>query len=538
MSSLPKETEDKLREAFRSVDTSNSGTLFFEEFYNLLKKGNAKFDEKQATILFENADQDMSGQIDFDEFVDYIFNNAHLDRLFGTEKSAFEEECKQILLGKDGALRAEASKAVKDRGENWREMCWKDRLDEVKDLEKSKAEGTDDRVSGAPTHNAASCVKAPKRKEDRTRVNVSPKSTLKVKEVDQENSKSRQRLSKARADKAPVESSPGMMKLAGGLPPGLKNQKFAIAEKSQSELVDYSLQEDDLAFADDNPEAKTELRAFRDYLKIAGSPLETLEVDRFIAKGTAGWVFLCRNKETNAGCAMKLIRMTQARSGIKEWYCSKVLRTINESNIVFTNEQTFVVQRSEAPDVIKQQLENAGPVNFYLGMIQELMPWGTLEDLAKEGELSPELMFKCLEDVASTLAKMHENGLQHRDVKPENIMLQMEDENGDGEETVVAAKLCDFGSAQIGNDPKSCMDDIRRFGVTLFSVATGEGWTKNRLIREKHDALVSRLAVEVEGSADPTMKRLPEVLEKILSGEQSMAQVAAVMSELADTYDD
>ena len=29
-----------------------------------------------------------------------------------------------------------------------------------------------------------------------------------------------------------------------------------------------------------------------------------------------------------------------------------------------------------------------------------------------------------------------------------------------------------------------------------------------------------------------------KVLEKILSGEQSMAQVAAVMSELADTYDD
>merc|ERR1740130_739547 len=117
-------------------------------------------------------------------------------------------------------------------------------------------------------------------------------------------------------------------------------------------------------------------------------------------------------------------------------------------------------------------------------------------------------------------------------------MLQMEDENGDGEETVVAAKLCDFGSAQVGNDSKSCQDDIRRFGVTLFSVASGEGWTKNRLIREKHDALVERLGVAVASSDDPSVKRLPQVLEQILSGSMSMAQVASVMEELGDAYDE
>merc|ERR1719426_170862 len=103
-------------------------------------------------------------------------------------------------------------------------------------------------------------------------------------------------------------------------------------------------------------------------------------------------------------------------------------------------------------------------------------------------------------------------------------MLQMDDENDDGEETVTSAKLCDFGSAQIGNDSNSCWDDIRRFGVTLFSVATGEGWTKNRLIREKHENLVSRLKLAVEGSEDPTMKMLPEILEKILGGSMQMKE--------------
>jgi len=162
-----------------------------------------------------------------------------------------------------------------------------------------------------------------------------------------------------------------------------------------------------------------------------------------------------------------------------------------------------------------------------------LMPWGTLEDLAKEGELSPEIMFKCLEDVAKTLAIAHANNLQHRDVKPENIMLQMNDDDD-----VLAAKLCDFGSSMVGDDPKSCFDDIRRFGVTMFSVATGEGWTKNRLIREKHENLVERLGAAVAESDDPSLKRLPEVLEQILSGNMSMAQIASVMEELGDAYDE
>lgn len=108
----------------------------------------------------------------------------------------------------------------------------------------------------------------------------------------------------------------------------------------------------------------------------------------------------------------------------------------------------------------------------------------------------------------------------------------------DEDETVVAAKLCDFGSAMVGDDPSSCADDIRRFGVTLFSVATGEGWTKNRLIREKHENLVGRLSEAVEGSNDPTLKMLPEVLEKILSGSMPMKEIADLVGQMADNYDD
>merc|ERR1712039_351366 len=109
-------------------------------------------------------------------------------------------------------------------------------------------------------------------------------------------------------------------------------------------------------------------------------------------------------------------------------------------NVVFTDEMVYVLAKSDAPKVIGDAMQTAGPVPYCMCMIQELMPWGTLEDLAKEGELSPAIMFMCLEDVAETLALMHAKRVQHRDIKPENIMLQMGDND-----TVCAAKICDFG---------------------------------------------------------------------------------------------
>lgn len=524
---------ERLRLAFRSADAgSNDGKLSFEEFYTLLKRGNPKFQEEQAEVLFENCDQDLSGGIDFDEFVEYIFNNADMVNVFKLETTAEEEDCKTTLMSMPGPIRAAASKAVKERGEDWRKMTWKERLEEVKEIEKGNREGTDVRAKAAPVFDPSSTVKVMPRKADRPRTGTtSPKSPAK----DPLNS-TMSRTIRSRSDQEAVSGPVTTPVASPSSASKLSNKKFTIADMNQEELVNYSLQEDDLSFAGD-AQSKAQCREFKKYLLTAGSPLDALEIERFIAKGTAGWVFLCTDKTSGKKCAMKMIRMTQARSGIKEWFCSKALRGISE-DVVFTSEKVHVVSRSSAPAVIQNELANAGPVNYFLCMIQELMPWGTLEDLAKEGELSPEIMFKCLEDVATTLAVMHANKIQHRDVKPENIMLQMDDENDDGQETVTSAKLCDFGSAQIGNDSNSCWDDIRRFGVTLFSVATGEGWTKNRLIRAKHDELVSRLTTAVADSSDPTMKRLPKVLEQILGGSMKMADVAKVMAEMADAYDD
>lgn len=522
----------RLKEAFRACDTNGSGKLCFDQFFALMLKGNPKFVEDQARTLFVLCDQDMSGEVDFDEFLEYIFNNANLSRVFKLEANAEEEECKQVLLSKPGPIREAASKAVKARGDAWKDLTWKDRLDVVRELEKD-AKDTTGRASNAPLVNPNSRLPPPpprRAKADTAGADSVPASPAKS-ATGGTGSRNKAEATKVADNKA---GTGDFGSLLGAVPKSLGVvNKFAIADMSQSALVDYSLQDEDLSFAGQDSSVKAELRAFRDYMRVATDPLDEVNVIKFIAKGTAGWVFLVENKETGEKGAMKLIRMTQARSGIKEWFCSKVLRAVGACpNVVYTNENVRVVARDTAPPVIQNELENAGPVNYYMCLTQELMPWGTLEDLAVDGELSPAIMFKCMEDVANTLAMMHKNNLQHRDVKPENIMLQM-----DASDSVIAAKMCDFGSAMVGDDPKSVQDDIRRFGVTLFSVASGEEWTKSRLIREKHENLVSRLELAVAGSEVAVLKTLPQVLEQILSGSMQMSEVAEKMAELGDAFD-
>lgn len=500
--------KEKLKEVYHRYDINGDGKLTFEEFYAMLKILNSAWEEDEATALFQSCDQDLSGDMDFDEFVDYISGDADMQQLFKLEDNAREEEAKEALLNKNHQIRATAAKAVKERGESWRDMTWVQRLEEVLDVEKGQKEDTAARTVGAPS------------KSKETHYGV----------------KSSSPDSPHGGTIAPSEpASPKVRKetedaIAAGVPKPakqhLKKEKFGVAAMNQEQIVKYSITSEDLAFTDYSEEA-TE---FREYLMTASGPLEDIEIIKFIAKGTAGFVFLAEDRKSKVRVAMKLIRMTQAPTGLREWFISKRLIEAGITNVVSTYASVFVLERDNAPDVVAEQLQDAGPVPFYMCMIQDLMPWGTLEDLAKEGELSPAIMFKALEDVSSTLADMHKHNVQHKDVKPENIMLVMEDD------VVVAAKLCDLGSAQVGNNSKHRKDDVRRFGVTMFSVATGEGWTKNRLIRESHENLVARLTESVADSDDDNMKGLPKVLESILSGGLDMRRVADIIKALAATY--
>jgi serine/threonine protein kinase len=209
-------------------------------------------------------------------------------------------------------------------------------------------------------------------------------------------------------------------------------------------------------------------------------------------------------------------------------YISKLLRANDIPNCVLAEENVIVMPKEGSPPAVFDILSKAGPVPFYLGLCQEFMNGGSLEGDANEGKLSPKVLFSALADVATALAGMHACGVQHRDVKPENVMFAKKD----GQITKVG--VCDFGSGEVGENRAGEADDIRRFGVTVFSVVTATEWTKEKLIREPHENIISGFKEFVKDKKNPAIKKAPQVVEKILAGNMNMAQVLDQMVDLAN----
>jgi serine/threonine protein kinase len=83
---------------------------------------------------------------------------------------------------------------------------------------------------------------------------------------------------------------------------------------------------------------------------------------------------------------------------------------------------------------------SAGDLEGLLYFVMELVPGESLRDLlAREGKVEPARAERVLHELALALDYAHANGIVHRDVKPENILL-------DGE--TGRAMLTDFGVAR------------------------------------------------------------------------------------------
>ncbi|ELP89851.1 protein serine/threonine kinase, putative [Entamoeba invadens IP1] len=79
-------------------------------------------------------------------------------------------------------------------------------------------------------------------------------------------------------------------------------------------------------------------------------------------------------------------------------------------------------------------------------MVTEFAQYGSLQDLMKHktsDEVDMNLRIKIMTDAAKGISYLHENGILHRDIKPDNILVLSLDSNEN-----VNAKLTDFGSSR------------------------------------------------------------------------------------------
>ena len=88
-----------------------------------------------------------------------------------------------------------------------------------------------------------------------------------------------------------------------------------------------------------------------------------------------------------------------------------------------------------------------------LALVMELVHGSDLRSrLDREGPLSPQAAVSVVADVAEGLAVAHAAGIVHRDVKPENILLDQASSPGPG--GAPRAKLSDFGIARLVDAPR------------------------------------------------------------------------------------
>ncbi len=174
-----------------------------------------------------------------------------------------------------------------------------------------------------------------------------------------------------------------------------------------------------------------------------------LTIDSLVARGGLCDIFLARKKSERRRCALKVLRpefrdSTRLAEAVRRE--GAILRQLNERHaaqifVRLLDEGTFQSGDLQHPYLVLEYIEGPNLRNF----------------VRRRGSLAPRDTFEAVAAVASGLSVIHDEGLVHGDVSPENILrLDREEPRRAGEGRI---RLIDFGDAQ-KFDMMSLVDEI------------------------------------------------------------------------------
>ncbi|XP_023948396.1 serine/threonine-protein kinase fused [Bicyclus anynana] len=158
----------------------------------------------------------------------------------------------------------------------------------------------------------------------------------------------------------------------------------------------------------------------------------------FVGEGSFGRVFKAKHKDTDAIVALKVIR--------KKGRSSKDLKNLRQ--------ECDIQRQLNHPNVIR--MIDSFDTESELVVVTEYAEKELHSILAKEGCLNEENVKKITWDLVSALYYLHSHRVLHRDLKPQNVLL-----DGTGR-----AKLCDFGLARIMTNTTHILTSIK--GTPLY----------------------------------------------------------------------
>jgi serine/threonine-protein kinase len=171
---------------------------------------------------------------------------------------------------------------------------------------------------------------------------------------------------------------------------------------------------------------------------LTGSQLNDYRLLRLLGRGAMATVYLAEQQSLGRRVAVKVLNADLARDA------AYVARFQQEARAAASLIDAHIVQVYE--------VGVAGDRHY---LAQEYVPGGTLGQLvAKQGPLGPGQVVGVLCQVATALGAAADRGLVHRDIKPDNLML---DRSG-------GVKVADFGVARIVGPAASRLTQV---GVTM-----------------------------------------------------------------------
>jgi tRNA A-37 threonylcarbamoyl transferase component Bud32 len=274
--------------------------------------------------------------------------------------------------------------------------------------------------------------------------------------------------------------------------------------------------------------------------EIARLKIPGYEILDLLGKGGMGAVYKARQKSLDRIVALKVLAPDIARDEtyLKRFTTeARALARLNHENII------------AGIDV--------GEANGYRYFAMEYVEGESLAALIeREGALSEKRALTIAMQIARALAHADKNGLVHRDVKPQNVMIGRSD----------VAKLCDLGLAMTADERKEARDrgqsigtphyispeqargehrvdirsDIYSLGATLYHAVTGEtpfSGSSPMVLMTKHltedpvaprkrnprvgkalDALIVKMLAKEKERRYQTPTELLEDMERILAG--------------------